>query len=144
MKELNEISFKNASRKATFEASTSRRTIFSSKNKEIAHQTTTNKGKEVEKDNQEAVVEKKTEANVKKKDQNPYSRPFKGVCSRCSQIRHPSNACTQCKTVTFIDEEDEDSFENIKESEEDVEMIVRDDGDHVSCVLQRVLFTPKG
>ena len=57
MEELNEIHSKNESRKA---ACTSRRTNFSSKNKDIVNPPATNKGKEVEKDNQEVVVEKKT------------------------------------------------------------------------------------
>ena len=90
----------------------------------------TNKGKEVEKGNQEAVIEKKTEATGKK-DRNPYAWLFEGICYRCGLTGHPSNACPQRKTVAFIDEEDEDSFENLEESEE-AKMIELDDGDWIS------------
>ena len=138
VEEINEIHSKNASRKTTWEASTGRKPTLVARTRRLSikYQTATNKGKEVGKDNQEA--------NGKKTDQNPYVRPFKSVCYRCGQTGHPSSACPQCKTMAFVDEENEDSFENNKESEEEAEMIGADDRDQVSCVLQRVLITPKG
>ena len=52
------------------------------------------------------------------------------------------NACSQRRIVAFINKEDEDSFENIDESEEDVKIILLDDEIRVYCVLQRLLITP--
>lgn len=88
----------------------------------------------------EGAVEKKAETAYKRKPQNPYNRPSLGKCFRCGQTGRLSNECPQRKTVAYMEDEEEIMSE---EDEEETKLIEPDEGERVSCVLQRVLITPR-
>ncbi|KAA0038206.1 uncharacterized protein E6C27_scaffold270G00430 [Cucumis melo var. makuwa] len=80
---------------------------------------------------------KPSENISKKKVDNVYNRPTLGKCFRCSQQGHLSNECHQRRALTIEEgQEDDDSDDNSHE------VSTPDEGDQLSCVVQRILFTP--
>ena len=74
---------------------------------------------------------------VKKKGENIYNRPTLGKCFRCEQQGHLSNECPQRRALTIEEgQEDDDSDDNVHE------VSTSDEGDQLSCVVQRILLTP--
>ncbi|TYK23145.1 hypothetical protein E5676_scaffold142G001540 [Cucumis melo var. makuwa] len=108
---MNVIRTKNVNRKTTWETTSTKRSIYSSK----------------------------TNGKV----QNNYNRPSLGKCFRCGQSGHLSKTCSQRKTIALTDEEEDSASESSEKLEEEAELIKVDDGDRVSCVIQRVLIAPK-
>lgn len=80
---------------------------------------------------------------VTKKAQNQYTRPNLGNCFRCGQQGHLSNECHLRKAIAIIDENNQDDEEDKEQWEEDVAYIEPDDGEQLSCIVQRVLLNPK-
>ncbi|KAA0037938.1 uncharacterized protein E5676_scaffold154G00410 [Cucumis melo var. makuwa] len=124
-------------RKGFWETSTSKNTLAP---QAINKAKVIEKDKEPEKKDDHNSKEETTEAN--KKSRNPYNRPFSGTCYRCGQAGHPSISYPQEKTVAFVDDEELIQGSN-EEDEQDAELIEADEGDNLSCVLQKVLIAPK-
>ena len=140
VEEMIAIRSKNLNRRPAWETTSTRRNNYPDKANDQPSTSTKGKGKEV--DNQEIAVERKKEQTFKTSGQNNYSRPSLGKCFRCGQTSHLSNNCSQRKTIAIAEEEGLTS-EDSKEAEEETELIEADDGERVSCVIQRVLITPK-
>ncbi|KAA0054966.1 transposon Ty3-I Gag-Pol polyprotein isoform X1 [Cucumis melo var. makuwa] len=92
---------------------------------------------------QEESSGKKEVPEGEKKGKNPYQRPFSGNCYRCGQMGHPSNQCPQRKTIAVAKDNDDGSNRSLGEFDEETEVIEADEGDSLSCILQRVLISPK-
>ena len=124
--------------KRIVEISTSKSTLAP----QVINKTTAaEKNKEQEKKDDQNNKKKTGEAN--KKSTNPYNRPFSGTCYRCGQAGYPSNSCPQRKTVAVVDAEEDLNQGSNEEYEEEAELIEADEGDNLSCVLQKILITPK-
>ena len=78
---------------------------------------------------------------------NPYSRPGGMKCYRCGQPGHRSNECPARKPVNFVDaeEEEDQNFEEEENMDEFLEgaEIAEEQGEHVNCVIQRVMCSTK-
>uniref|UniRef100_A0A5B7BER3 RNA-directed DNA polymerase n=1 Tax=Davidia involucrata TaxID=16924 RepID=A0A5B7BER3_DAVIN len=84
------------------------------------------------------------------KSTNPYARPIPGKCFRCQQPGHRSNECPNRRQVNMVGvtEDNSPDFENEEEAEYQdeyggAEITEGDEGEHVSCVVQRLLLVPK-
>nr|GMD42268.1 transposon Ty3-I Gag-Pol polyprotein [Ipomoea batatas]GMD47024.1 transposon Ty3-I Gag-Pol polyprotein [Ipomoea batatas] len=69
---------------------------------------------------------------------NPYAKPFVGKCFKCGETGHRSNECRARRSVNLIEEntgEEDGEFH-----EEDVE-VAEEVGEHLSFVVQRLLYT---
>ena len=135
VEEMIAIRSKNLNRRSAWETNSTK-----SKTNDQPSTSTKAKGKEI--DNQEVAVERKKEQTFKPSGQNNYSRPSLGKCFRCGQTGHLSNNCPQRKTIAIAEEGGQISEDSI-EAEEETELIEADDGERVSCVIQRLLITPK-
>ncbi|XP_031120876.1 uncharacterized protein LOC116024113 [Ipomoea triloba] len=69
---------------------------------------------------------------------NPYAKPMTGKCFKCGEPGHRSNECRSRRSVNLIEENEEDED---GEEESYIEEIVEEDGEHVSCVVQHLLYT---
>nr|GLL17334.1 uncharacterized protein LOC109163967 [Ipomoea trifida]GLL41384.1 uncharacterized protein LOC109163967 [Ipomoea trifida] len=70
---------------------------------------------------------------------NPYARPMTGKCFKCGEPGHRSNECRARKYVNMVEEQDEfDEEGDINEGEVEVAEEV---GEHLNCVVQRLLYT---
>nr|GMD01401.1 zf-CCHC domain-containing protein [Ipomoea batatas] len=70
---------------------------------------------------------------------NPYARPKTGKCFKCGEPGHRSNECRARKYVNMVEEQDEfDEEGDINEGEVEVAEEV---GEHLNCVVQRLLYT---
>lgn len=138
---MNVIRTKNLSQKTTWEATSTKRPNYSSKAYDQPSTSTQGKGNEVECQN--LANDKKKEVVNKGKAQNNFTRPSLGKCFRCGQSGHLPNTCPQQKTIALTNEEDDLIIEDSKELEKETELIEADDGDRISCVIQRVLIAPK-
>nr|GMD27161.1 Zinc finger, CCHC-type [Ipomoea batatas] len=70
---------------------------------------------------------------------NPYARPMTGKCFKCGEPGHRSNECRARKYVNMVEEQDEfDEEGDINEGEVEV---VEEVGEHLNCVVQRLLYT---
>ena len=130
---------KSSNRKTTWEANSTKKQTYSSRMNEQPSTSVAKKSKDV--DTQDAA--KKKDNTSKRKSQNTYTHPSLGKCFRCGQSSHLSNNCPQRKTIALIDEESNSISEDDKKEEEEAEFIEVDDGDRISCVIQRVLIAPK-
>lgn len=65
-------------------------------------------------------------------------RPTTGKCFRCSQAGYLSNECLQRKIIVYIDDGEDPLTKISEEDMEEDDYIELDDGDRMSCVLQRV------
>ncbi|KAK0582232.1 hypothetical protein LWI29_023177 [Acer saccharum] len=78
---------------------------------------------------------------------NPYSRPGGMKCYRCGQPGHRSNECPDRKPMNFVDaeEEEDQNFEEEENMDEFLEgaKIAEEQGEHVNCVIQRVMCSTK-
>lgn len=83
----------------------------------------------------------KDNSEAAKPTRNSYNCPFSGTCYRCGQTNHPSNACPQRKMIAYV-EEGNRSIDDFEE-EEEAELVELNEGQRLSCVLQRVLIAPK-
>ncbi|TYK27246.1 zf-CCHC domain-containing protein [Cucumis melo var. makuwa] len=69
--------------------------------------------------------------------------PNLSKCFRRGQTGHLSNSCPKRKTVAIL-EDDEDLIEEQEgDFDHDEEILEPDEGERLSCVLQRVLIAPK-
>nr|GLL31143.1 uncharacterized protein LOC109163967 [Ipomoea trifida] len=75
---------------------------------------------------------------VPTRNTNPYAKPMTGKCFKCGEPGHRSNECRARRSINLIEENEED--EDGRE-ESYIEEIVEEDGEHVSCVVQRLLYT---
>ena len=141
VEEMINIRTKNMRRKSTWETSSSKNPNYFNKASDQPSTSLQGKGKEV--DTQELNSEKRKETANRSKSQNNYTHPSLGKCFRCGQTGHLSNTCPQQKTIALADEEEDSKSENSKDAEEEVELIEADNGDRVSCILQRVLLAPR-
>ncbi|KAK0576914.1 hypothetical protein LWI29_025290 [Acer saccharum] len=68
-------------------------------------------------------------------------------CYRCGQPGHRSNECPARKPVNFVDaeEEEDQNFEEEENMDEflDGAEITEEQGEHVNCVIQRVMCSTK-
>ena len=81
---------------------------------------------------------------------NPYSKTGGFKCYMCGQPGHRSNECPTRKPVNFVDAEDyegedEQNFEGEGDMDEllDGAEIAEEQGEHVNCVIQRVMCSTK-
>ncbi|KAA0025759.1 hypothetical protein E6C27_scaffold653G00530 [Cucumis melo var. makuwa] len=80
------------------------------------------------------LTTKSDESSSKKKINNIYTRPTLGKCFRCGQQEHLSNECPQRRALTIEErQEDDNSYDN------NYAVSTSDEGDQLSCVVQRVL-----
>ena len=135
VEEMIAIRSKNLNRRSAWETNSTK-----SKTNDQPSTSTKAKGKEI--DNQEVAVERKKEQTFKPSGQNSYSRSSLGKCFRCGQTGHLSNNCPQRRTIATAEGGGQTSEDSI-EAEEETELIEADDGERVSCVIQRLLITPK-
>lgn len=76
---------------------------------------------------------------------NPYARPTIGKCFKCGEPGHRSNECRARKSVNLVDYDDEHEEEVEYNNDDDLENaeIADEEGEQVTCVIQRLLYTPK-
>lgn len=70
---------------------------------------------------------------------NPYARPMIGKCFKCGEPGHRSNECRARKSVNFIEEQAE--FQEEEGINEDEIEVAEETGEHLNCVVQRLLYT---
>nr|GLL31626.1 uncharacterized protein LOC109163967 [Ipomoea trifida] len=70
---------------------------------------------------------------------NPYAKPMTGKCFKCGEPGHRSNECRARRSVNLV-AENTDDFTESEEWNENVE-IAEEDGEHVSFVIKRILYT---
>lgn len=85
----------------------------------------------------------KTTDSSSRRGNNLYVRPTLGKCFRCGQVGRLSNECPQRRAFALVDDEGnlDDGLE--LPDQEEPTCVEADDGDSLSCVLQKVLLTPK-
>ncbi|KAA0040480.1 hypothetical protein E5676_scaffold278G00510 [Cucumis melo var. makuwa] len=127
---------KELKQETTWKANSTRKQTYSSRTNEQPSKSVLEKRKDV--DTQDAA--KKKENKSKGKSQNTYTRPSLKKCFRCGQSGHLSNNCPQRKTIALAHEESNSISEDDKEEDEEAKFIEADDGDRISCVIQRVLI----
>lgn len=80
---------------------------------------------------------------------NPYARPIPGNCYHCQKPGHKSNECPERRSVNLVDEPEQgkecydEGADGESEEGDDAEYHNHEDGEHVSCVVQRVLCFAK-
>lgn len=97
------------------------------------------------------ILSKKTQQGIKIQEapikeggtNNTYQRPNLGKCLRGGQQGHLSNECPQRRAITIVDEDEQDFGENEVYDEDEVAFLEPNEGDQLSCILQRILLTPK-
>nr|GMD30982.1 transposon Ty3-I Gag-Pol polyprotein [Ipomoea batatas] len=70
---------------------------------------------------------------------NPYARPMTGKCFKCREPGHRSNECRARKSVNMVNQVTEGDEEDCEFNEETE--IAEEEGDHLSCVVRRILHT---
>nr|GME07556.1 Zinc finger, CCHC-type [Ipomoea batatas] len=70
---------------------------------------------------------------------NPYARPMTGKCFKCGEPGHRSNECRARKAVNLVDGRTEEGGDE-EYIEEDFE-VAEENGEHVSFVVRRLLYT---
>jgi len=80
-----------------------------------------------------------TSAVVKNKE-NPYTNLEIGKCYRCGEPEHKSNECPKRRQVNIADYEEEEV--QIETEPEDSDF-VKENGDPVACVVQKILCSQK-
>ncbi|KAJ4719092.1 RNA-directed DNA polymerase [Melia azedarach] len=77
---------------------------------------------------------------------NPYAKPMPSKCYRCQQPGHRSNECLEWgknKGVThYVAAAKEDEDDDYDDGEE-VDVVDGDEGEVVSCIVQKLLLAPK-
>ncbi|TYK30863.1 transposon Ty3-I Gag-Pol polyprotein isoform X1 [Cucumis melo var. makuwa] len=139
VEEMMTVRLKNSNRRTAWETNPSKKQSYGKKTDEQPSTSMVDKGKAI--DIQE--TNKKKESLVRGKTQNNYTRPSLGKCFRCGEPGHLSNNCSQRKTIALAEDEDTYMSGTDEEEEEETELIEADDGDRISCIVQRVLITPK-
>lgn len=79
---------------------------------------------------------------------NPYARQLPDICYRCKKLGHRSNTCPERRPLNFVEDtndEDELEYEANNDRIENYEgaEFAEDEGELVTCVVQRVLCTAK-
>lgn len=74
---------------------------------------------------------------------NPYSRPTIDKCYHCNQTDHKSNVCPQRRQVGLTSHEDGNGNEHSTQDDLEGTKFAEEEGDQVSCVVQKLLFSPK-
>ncbi|XP_056176570.1 uncharacterized protein LOC130140664 [Syzygium oleosum] len=70
---------------------------------------------------------------------NPYAKPYPGKCFKCNEPGHRSSDCPRRKMANLVEPEDEVYEEDWGNEEE----IVDEEGEHVNCVVRRLLLAPR-
>lgn len=112
--------------------------IMSSKFKDLIHQK--RKKTQFSKANQSSRIQK---VSNKKSGSTSYPRQNLGFCYRWNQKGHLSNQCPQWKTVAYVEEEESQEDEMEPNFEEEINELELDEGEQLSCVIQRILLTLK-
>ncbi|KAA0063032.1 zf-CCHC domain-containing protein [Cucumis melo var. makuwa] len=139
VEEMMIVRLKNSNRRVAWETNPSKKQSYGKKTDEQPSTSVVDKGKAI--DIQE--TNKKKKSVVRGKTQNNYTRPSLGKCFRCGEPDHLSNNCPQRKTIALAEDEDTYTSETDREEEEETELIEANDEDRISCIIQRVLITPK-
>ncbi|KAA0041474.1 hypothetical protein E5676_scaffold205G001280 [Cucumis melo var. makuwa] len=137
IEEMMTVRLKNSNRRAAWETNPSKKQSYGKKTDEQPSTSVVDKGKAI--DIQE--TNKKKESVVRGKTQNNYTRPSLGKCFRCGELDHLSNNFLQRKIIALAEDEDTYMSETDREEEEETELIEVDDGDHISCIVQRILIS---
>ncbi|KAA0039086.1 Transposon Ty3-G Gag-Pol polyprotein [Cucumis melo var. makuwa] len=126
---------------------------YSQYRKGVGENNSSDKGKQISTQNQPTVMKNmggsskqqeriETTAN---KNNNNYARANQIVCYKCNQKGHRSSECPLRKQVNLVEEVG--SPMNVNSNDEldpnEIEENVCDEGDRVSCVIQKVLLLPK-
>lgn len=91
-----------------------------------------------------SAVNKQNANPPTKPNNNPYARPTLNRCYRCNEVGHRSHECPMRKPVHLADHEEEGIAHNGEEfSDNEVDEVANEDGEPVSFVVQRILYTPK-
>ncbi|XP_039160932.1 uncharacterized protein LOC120289682 [Eucalyptus grandis] len=77
--------------------------------------------------------------NANQNAQNPYAKPPPIKCYKCNELGHRSSDCPRRKMANVV-EHDDDIYEDDWIEEEEVE---DEEGEHVNCVVRRLLLAPR-
>lgn len=74
---------------------------------------------------------------------NQYAKLVPLKCYRCNVLCHKSNDCPQrcmVNVANVVEDEDSEEFGEMEEGEK--VYVIEDFGEHINCMLQKVLLTP--
>lgn len=89
------------------------------------------------------AAENKFQGRTSQTKENPYSKPAPIKCLRCVQNGHKSNEFPNRQQAHLMEGELEDDINVPAQENAEIEDILGDDGESLSCIMERILIVPK-